>query len=119
MVTTFRAVFPLAAQSPLPPAGEDDAAELPSVLIQRSSPRAEHHSLQPGEPVAAAGAAEEDREVVVDELAAATGEDGRTADQARSLLLAAAGREPSDAAVVCVDGAADCWAASARGVARL
>ena len=80
---------------------------------------AERDRLQPREPVAAAGAAEGDREVVVDELTAAAGEDRRATDQARSLLLATVGGEPSDAAVVGVDGAADCWAASARGVARL
>ena len=65
------------------------------------------------------GAAAEDREVVVDELAAATGKNRRSIGQARSLLLATVGGEPSDTAAVCVDGAADCWAASARGVARL
>ena len=72
-----------------------------------------------GQPLAATGAAAEDREVVVDELAAATGKNRRSIGQARSLLLATVGGEPSDTAAVCVDGAADCWAASARGVARL
>jgi hypothetical protein len=46
----------------------------------------------------AVGTAEEDREVVVDELAVATCKDRRSIAQARSLLLAAVGREPSDAA---------------------
>jgi len=41
----------------------------------------------------AAGAAEEDRRLVVDQLAAAVGEDGWPIDQARPLLLAATGRE--------------------------
>ena len=99
--------------------GENDAAELPLVSIQRSAAVAEYHSLQPGEPGAAAATADEDREVVVDELAAVTGEDRRATDQSRLLLLATVNREPSDAAVVCVDGAVDCWAASARRVARL
>ena len=39
-------------------------------------------------------------QLVADELAAAAGEDGRPADQARAVLLAAAGGEPSDAAAV-------------------
>ena len=56
---------------------------------------AELDRLQPGKPVAAVGAAEKDRELVADQLAAALGEDGREADQARSVLLADAGREPS------------------------
>ena len=79
---------------------------------------AEPDRLQPGKPVAAAGAAEEDREVVADERAAAAGEDRWAADQARSLLLATVGREPSDAAAVCVDGAADCWATTSVGIAE-
>ena len=87
--------------------GEDDAAELPSVPVQRGAAVAERDRLQPGEPVAAAGAAEEDRELVADQLAAAAGEDGRPAGQARPVLLAAAGREPSDAAAVREHGAAD------------
>ena len=37
--------------------GEDDAAELPSVPVQRGAAVAERDRLQPGEPVAAAGAA--------------------------------------------------------------
>ena len=66
---------------------------------------AEPDRLQPGEPVAAAGAAEENRELVADQLAAAVGEDRRQADQARALLLADAGREPSDAAAIWKHGA--------------
>jgi hypothetical protein len=53
------------------------------------------------------GAAEEDREVVADEFAAAVGEDGRPTSEARSLLLGAVGREPSDAAPVWKHPAAD------------
>jgi FkbM family methyltransferase len=46
------------------------------------------------------GAAEENRRLVADELAAAVGEDGRTAGQARPLLLVVAGRgTPAPAAV--------------------
>jgi hypothetical protein len=50
--------------------------------------------------VATAGGAHADREVVANQLAAAPGENRRTFDQARPLLLAAAGEESSDAAVV-------------------
>jgi hypothetical protein len=49
--------------------------------------------------VAAAGAAQEDRQLVLDQLAAEAGEDGRAAGETCPLLLATAGREPSDAAV--------------------
>ena len=61
-------------------------------------------------PGGAAGAAEEDRELVADEFAAAAGEDKRQAGQARAVLLADAGREPSDAADLRCDGASDCGA---------
>ena len=60
-----------------------------------------------GKPVAAAGAAEEDRELVTDRFATAVGEDGRQAGQARPVLLADAGREPSHTAVVREHGTAD------------
>ena len=56
-------------------------------------------SLQPVEPVATTGAAEEDRELVPDEFAAKAGENGRAAGETRTVLLAAAGGKPSDAAV--------------------
>ena len=61
--------------------------------------------------MAAAGASAEDRELVFDESPAAAGEDGREAGETCPLLLAAFGRESSDAAAVRSDGAAD------RGVA--
>ena len=57
--------------------------------------------------MAAAGAAARDREVIVDQLAATAGEDRRPIDQARSLLLAAVGRKPPDAAAVWNHAAAD------------
>src|SRR5260370_41146256 len=63
--------------------------------------------LQLGKPLAAAGAAEEDRELVSDQFAAAAGEEGRQAGQACSVLLADAGREPSHAAVVRAEGPAN------------
>ena len=55
-------------------------------------------ALSSRQPVAAAGAAAADREVVVDELAAATGENRRSIGQARSVLLVAPGGESSDTA---------------------
>jgi hypothetical protein len=48
---------------------------------------AEPDRLQLGKPVAAAGAAQEDRELVADQLAATVGEDRRQADLARWRLL--------------------------------
>lgn len=66
---------------------------------------------QPGEPLASAGIATEDRELVLDEPPAAAG-------QTCPLLLAGASREPSDAAVVSGPTAADCWAASASDVGQ-
>src|ERR1035437_8278518 len=77
---------------------------------------AEPDRLQPGKPVAAAGAAEEDRELVADQFAATLGEDWWQADQARSVLLASVGRGPSDAAGVRGDSAADLGAAVTGGV---
>ncbi len=67
-------------------------------------------NVQPGEPVATAGAAEENRPLVAYELAAAAGEDGRTPDQARPILLAAAGGESPHAAAVWGHAAKDCGA---------
>jgi len=81
-----------------------DPAVVSSVPGQRSVLAVERIGLQPGEPVAAAGAAEEDRPLVADQLATAVGEDGRTVSEARALLLAAVGRGASDAASVRGDG---------------
>ena len=60
---------------------------------------------------AAAGSAQTDRELVADELAAASGENRRTPDQARPLLLAAAGGESPHAAAVWKHAAQDRGAA--------
>jgi hypothetical protein len=57
--------------------------------------------------LAGAGAAEEDRELVADEFAAALGKDGRTIDETRPVLLGPAGGESSGAAAVWKHGAAD------------
>lgn len=51
--------------------------------IERSAAPAESDRLQAGEPVATAGVAAADWELVADEPAAAVGENGRPADQAR------------------------------------
>ena len=61
---------------------------------------AERDRIQPGQPVAAAGAAEGRREVFLDELAATASEERRPVGKVCSLLMAAAGGEPSDAAPV-------------------
>jgi hypothetical protein len=97
--------------------GEDDTAELPSVPVQRRAALAERDRLQPGEPVAAAGAAQEDRRLVVDQLAAAVSEVGWPIDQARSLLLAGPGGESSDAATVRQHAGADSWAVPSGRIA--
>src|SRR6266849_4541402 len=78
---------------------------------------AEPDRLQPGKPVAAAGAAEEDRELVADQLAAAAGEDGRAVGETCALLLASVGRGPSDAPSFRGDFAEDLGVTVAGGVA--
>lgn len=93
--------------------GEDDTAELPSLPIQRSALAVEPIGLQPGEPVAATGAAQEDRSLVADQLATAVSEDGRAIGETRPLLLALAGRRSSDAAGVRGDSSKDLGAAPA------
>src|ERR1019366_198456 len=77
---------------------------------------AEPDRLQLGKPLAAAGVAEEDRELVADQFAATVGEDRRQADQARPVLLASVGRGPSDEPGVRGDSAADLGAAFTGGV---
>src|ERR1035437_888194 len=77
---------------------------------------AEPDRLQLGKPVAAAGAAEEDRELVADQLATEVGEDGRPLGEACALLLAAVGGRSSDAAGVRGNFAEDLGAAIAGGV---
>src|SRR5216683_6059169 len=68
--------------------------------------------------MAPAGAARADRQLVADQLAAATGENRWAFNQACTLLLVAAGGEPSDAAVVCRHAAEDRSAAVAGGIRR-
>jgi len=57
--------------------------------------------------------------LLVDEPAAAFGKDRRQADRARAVLLAAVGRESSDAAAVWGDGTKDCGLAGGDGIALL
>src|ERR1035438_6548277 len=62
------------------------------------------------------GAAEEGRELIADQLAAKAGENRRSSDQARAVLLADAGREPSDQATVWEHDPADrCPGGGERG----
>ena len=65
----------------------------------------------------AAGAAEEDRELVVDELAAAVGEDRRTARETRSILLAFAGQRALEPEAVQQHSEADRWTVASVGIA--
>jgi hypothetical protein len=57
--------------------------------------------------VAETGSAEGDRVVVLDELAAEAGEDGRAVGEARAVLLADAGGRASDANTIRDDDATD------------
>ena len=96
---------------------EDDAAELPSVPVQRGATLAERDRLQSGEPVATAGIAAKDWELVLDEPPATVGQDRRAAGETCPVLLADVGREPSDAAAVRSDGGADRWIGTPVGIA--
>ena len=71
----------------------------PSFPLEPGAARAKPAGLQPGQPVAAAGSAEEDRELVADEFATTPGEDRRATGETYTLLLASSGRRTSDAAV--------------------
>ena len=79
----------------------------PLIPVQRSSAVAERDRIQLGQPLAAAGAAEGNRNVVINEFAATVGEDGRQEGQTCPLLLATAGGEPSHTALVRKHAAAD------------
>jgi hypothetical protein len=79
------------------PSGEGDAVQLPPAPVQRGLVVVSAIAYT-GEPVAAAGAAATDWEPVADQLDATAGQDARPAGQIHPLLLAAAGREPSDTA---------------------
>jgi hypothetical protein len=62
------------------------------------------------------GSAAEDRQLVADEFAATVGEDGWPIGQARPVLLADVGREPSDQAALLCDGRKDRRVAGPDGV---
>ena len=79
---------------------ELDAAVMPSFSSERSSLATQRPGLQPRQPVAAAGTAAKDQELVADELAAAADEDRWAAGQACPLLLVAAGGGASEPAAV-------------------
>src|SRR5262249_60961502 len=74
--------------------------------------------LQPRQLVAAAYAAQGGRQLVADQPTTATGENRRTVDQARAVLLAAPGREPPHAAAVQRHAEENHRAAVAGGIAR-
>ena len=97
---------------------EDDAAELPSFPFQRGAAVAERDRVQPGQFVAAAGAAAAGWQLVVDEPATTIGQDGWAAYQARPVLLAAAGGGAFDAAAFRGHGAADGGAPGAGRIGR-
>src|SRR5712692_10366582 len=78
----------------------------------------ERDCLQLGEPLATVSVAQEDWELVVDEFAAALGEDRRTTGEACALLLAAAGRRAAHAAAFWQHVAKDRGAAAAERVAN-
>ncbi len=96
--------------------GEDYPAELPPLSIERSAALAECDRLQPGQSLTAAGAAEENRPRLAQQIAAAPGENRRTFNQACPILLAAAGREPSDAEVLWKHAAENRGATIASGI---
>src|SRR5439155_15597295 len=83
--------------------GALDATVLPPVPGERGPVAVDRAGLQPRESLAAAGVTGADRHLVADQSPAALRQDGRTAGQARRLLLAPAGRESSDTAAVWVD----------------
>src|SRR6202022_3122597 len=98
--------------------GEADAAFLSPLSRQRGAAVAELDRLQPREFVPAVGAADEGRHLVANQLAAAVGEDRRTAHPTCALLLVAVGRGAPDAAIVWWHAAEDRNAVGAGGIRR-
>ena len=84
---------------------------------ERGTATTERAGLQPGQLVAAARTAEQDQELVADELATQVDEDRRSAGQARAVLLAAAGRRAFEPQAVRRHAAQDVGAAAAKRVA--
>jgi hypothetical protein len=87
--------------------GEDDATELSSFPLKPGTAGIECAGLHLGQFVAAGGVAQVNRELVADQLAAAAGEDRRTAGQTCALPLATAAGRTSDAAAVRGDAGSD------------
>jgi hypothetical protein len=96
--------------------GEDDATELSSFPLKPGTAGAEPAGLQPGQLVAAAGVAQGNRELVANQLAATTGEDGWTAGKTCALLLATAGGRASEPAAVQSDAGPDRAATDTDGM---
>ena len=80
---------------------------MPSLSVEPGAAGIEPAGLQLGEPVAAAGLAQANRELVADEPAATVGEDRRTAGETCTLLLAAVGGGPSGPAAIRGDAEPD------------
>ena len=78
-----------------------------SWISERGEAVAERDRIQPGQPVVAAGAAEGNRVVVVNQPSTTVGEDRRQSGLACAVLLADAGREPSLATPVWKHAAED------------
>src|SRR5664280_1325454 len=97
---------------------EDDPPLLSPLPLEPSAASAEPAGLQPWEFVAAAGVAQANRELVVDESAATAGENGWKVGETCPLLLAAVGREPSDETALWEYGAADRGAVASGGIAE-
>ena len=93
-----------------------DTAVVPSLPGERSPPATQRAGLQSGQPVAAAGVAAANQKLVADELAASANEDGRTAREARAILLVAACGGPSEPQAVRRHTAADLGATCAGRV---
>jgi hypothetical protein len=89
--------------------GALDATVVSPVPGERGPAAVERSGLQPRESVAAARATETDRQLVVDQPAAAPRQDWRPLGETRTVLLAPAGREPP----VRVDASADLGAPDA------
>src|SRR5208283_2152095 len=86
------------------------------IPIQRCAAVAQPGRLQLGEPLTATGAAAEDRELVADQFATTVGEDRGQAGEACPLLLADAGREPSQPTAISNSGAKDRRVGAGEGV---
>src|ERR1019366_6023181 len=97
--------------------GEDDPTLLSPFSLEPSAAGSEPAGLQPGEFVAAASAAQANRELVAHEFTATAGEDGGTAGETCPLLLAAIGGEPPDERVVWQYAPADRRAVASGGIA--